>query len=148
MYQQLLKTGATALAGYAAKRILNGLVKSPEEKIKDAIKIFKNVVSIDLEEIEDDARECFIENYDSYNESFFDWYQGSFENLLEVSKFLLATSENSDFINNFTTDEANEICKSYDSIADAYWEYLMADNNRTVEAFQGIDGVYHIFQEP
>ena len=37
MYKQLLKTGVTALAGYAAKKILNGLVKSPEEKVKEAI---------------------------------------------------------------------------------------------------------------
>lgn len=149
MYQQLLKTGATALAGYATKRILNGLVKSPEEKVKEAIEIFKNVVSIDTEDILEDAERCFEENYpEAYDNDDFDTcYQGSFENLLEASKYLLATSENSDFINNFSTDEATEICKTLDSIAYTYWDHLMGDYNRFVEAYRGENGIYHIFQE-
>ena len=148
MYKQLLKSGATALAGYAAKRLLNGLNKSSEDKVKEAIQQFKNVISIDTEEVLDDADRCFEENYpEAYDNDDFDTsYQGSFEDLLEASKYLLAAEENYDFINNFTSDKANEICKSHDSIAAAYWDYLT--DYKSIVAYHGENGVYHVFQEP
>ena len=149
MYKQLLKSGATALAGYAAKRILNGLVKSPEEKVKEAIEIFKNVVSINTEDVLDDADRCFEEHYPEAfeNDDFDRCYVGSFEDILEASKYLLATSENSDFIGNYTDDEIARICRSLSSIALAYWDHLMSDDDRSVDAYHGENGVYHVFQE-
>ena len=142
MYKQLLKSGATALAGYAAKRILSGFNKSPEDKVKEAIQQFKNVVSIDTEEVETDAQQCYFENIG--DTVYFDEdYLGSFEDTNEVGKYLLALDNNYSFITNYGSI-GNEIVSSLDSIADHYLDYLLSNNK--IELFQGLDGVYHVFK--
>ena len=156
MYKQFLKSGATALAGYAAKKALSGFNKSPEDKVKEAIQQFKNVVSIDVEDknILKEAYLCFVENYpdiiigddEEYETSFNDYYRGSFVDLTDAAKYLLADSENSDFINSFDESEAIEITRNFDSIAVAYWDYLQ-DDDRSVNAYQDENGFYHIFYE-
>lgn len=142
MYKQLLKSGVTALAGYAAKRVLSGFNKSPEDKVKEAIKIFKNVVSIDTEEVETDAKQCYFENIG--DTVYFDEdYLGSFEDTNEVGKYLLALDNNYSFITNYGSI-GNEIVSSLDSIADHYLDYLLSNNQ--IELFQGLDGIYHVFK--
>lgn len=152
MYKQLLKSGATALAGFAAKKVLSGFNKSPQDKVKEAIHSFKDIIPIDDEDVIANAKECFEENIfdndpEDLDEEFRLQYVGSFESNIEAGQFLLAESENSDFINNFDESEAIQMTSSSDNIALAYLDYLMSDDDANLQVFQDEDGVYHLFDE-
>ena len=155
MLKPILQAGLSTLAGYAVKKMLNG--NSIENRIKEAINLFSHIEPIDIdedEEVYDDAREIYHEEFedDTHREIFDDHYIGSFLDVDDIGKYLLAQDKNYNFLNEYGS-VANEIVKSNDLIADHYMDYLIANNKITVvdcsRSLYSILGtvVYHVFKD-
>ncbi len=155
MLKPILQAGLSTLAGYAVKKMLNG--NSIENRIKEAIDLFSNIEPIDIddeEEVYDDAVEIYHEEFedDTHREIFGDHYIGSFLDVDDIGKYLLAQDKNYNFLNEYGS-VANEIVKSNDLIADHYMDYLIANNKITVvdcsRSLHSILGttVYHVFKD-
>jgi len=141
MYKQILKSGVTALAGFAVNKMLKGFEGNPIKVAESHKELFSTIES--LEEFRDQALEAFEQNY-SEDSNFDDLYIGTFEDFYDVGGFLIAEDHPLDFLSTLDPSEALMIAKDPELLKHEFVDHLMSNGNLNI--YHNVeDDVYHAF---